>query len=990
MESTFFDYSESNGLVLCHNLNMVRNEWERLYIFEAIKFGVDAILFRRFFKSESERPYRSQPVVCIFNRDDAFFNSPDHVKLHATIWSAGNNEIYIIKGQTRIFVLNGRLPAEPDKEKKLSIEEVCLANQALKDYDHARFAAHLFGSGTFWEQRGFEKKLDANKSPYILLLDYLLKTRSSLLSSKALKLGPATIDKLLVTCILIKFLEERDDDQGKHTLRSIYEKYEISNFPEALSNGVFLNVLEDLSGEFNGKIFDKFSREEKSTLAETDLGLLSGFLQGNLNVGTRQLFLWDQYNFKYLPAEVISAIYENFIQADAQRQSGKTEKGIVYTPIHLVNFLIDEVMPLDKGHELFQGESFTILDPACGSGVFLVAAYKRLLQWWIINNSTEGVIKYPTSAQALKILEDNIFGVDIKETATLVSIFGLTTALIDTLTPKELWNNLKFSDLGNRNIQSDSFFDWSLKNDLSSRSFDLVIGNPPFNPISGLSKKDAVTDHQLSRFEIKNTDVPGNNFALKFFEGSLYLGKMVCMILPASALLYSPSSGKYRARLFSKFNVSRIFDFTHLRRDLFHKTADTPVVAIIAENRQSERKPIAHTVIKRMLVSEKKIGFEIDGYDRHMVRWDWAVDEKKFFVWKANLLGGGRLFHLIYRLSLLPTFRDYLAGREKENPEWIYSSGYKVGGDTQKKKKYAFIAEGKKIESIDEEGTYTLSRDGEKTDMLEFSPDERIYTPPMLVIDQRMGKKNIPLTYITNFQTSKFIYFNRDFVGIHAPESERSALEALYNAIKEDYNRLYLFYTTLLSGSCLVSTETEINKRDIDLLPFPEDQSQLQLSDNEQLILNDVLKYQVNLGKATSKNSGGEIFETQVTGNQLERFGELFCENLNQRYGQQDKWWQAGQVENDGTNIIYQFGFGTWREMRGNASWFANADLSAIVKDNQSNYGATFTRITRIYQHIEGFDCIFLVKPSKVRYWLNSIAIRDADETIADLRKEGF
>lgn len=989
MKPTFFDYSEYNGLVLCQQISMAKSEAERLYIYEAIKFGVDAVLFRRYFQHGNVRPYRSEPAVCIFNRDDAFFDTPDHIRLHATIWSAGNNEIYIVKGQTRIYIINGRLPAEPNEKNQLSVASICLANKAIRDYDHSTFSASLFGSGTFWEQRGFQEKLDANKSPYILLLDYLLKTRGDLLKNSGLHLNPSTIDKLLVTCILIKFLEERDDDQGKHTLRSIYEKYSITSFSAALINHVFVNVLQDLSSEFNGRIFDKFDDEEKTSLSTADLSLLSGFLQGNLDVGTRQLFLWDQYNFKYLPAEVISAIYENFIQADAKRQSGKTEKGIVYTPIHLVNFLIDEVMPLEKAHEMFADEKFKILDPACGSGVFLVAAYKRLLQWWIINNSSEGNVKYPTSAQALRILEDNIFGVDIKETATLVSIFGLTTALIDTLTPKELWNNLKFSDLENENIRSNNFFDWSLSGQMSSRSFDLVIGNPPFNPIAGTSKIAAVTDVQLAIFGIKNSDIPGNNFALKFFEGSLYLGKRVCMIIPAAVLLYSKASAAYRTRLFTSFNVSRIFDFTHLRRGLFHRTADTPVVAVIADNKPTEHKPITHTVVKRMLASEKKIGFEIDAYDQHFVRWDWAVDSSKFFIWKANLLGGGRLFHMAYRLSLLPTLKDYIDKKATADAEWIYSSGYKVGGNA-KKHYYQFIDQGVKISSVDEEGEYVLTNGGEKTNMLEFSPDERIYTPPMLVIDQRLGKRNLPLAYIDQFPSTKFAYFNRDFIGIHAPANDRSALQELYKAIKEDFKDLYLFYTAILSGSCLVLTETEINKRDIDLLPFPEDRTELILSKNERLILNDVLKYQIHLGKSLSKNAAGEIFESPVKKKQLDLFGEIFCENMNQIYKRGDNKWQKGRVESNSANTIFQFGFGPAESLLHDGQSLGSTDLSNILYNTQSNSSALYNRTVRIYQHIKGFDCVFIIKPSKARYWLNSVAIRDADETIVDLKREGF
>ncbi|WP_162128706.1 Eco57I restriction-modification methylase domain-containing protein [Flavobacterium phycosphaerae] len=86
-------------------------------------------------------------------------------------------------------------------------------------------------------------------------------------------------------------------------------------------------------------------------------------------------------------------------------------------------------------------------------------------------------------------MEDNIFGVDLKKTATLVSVFSLTTALLDKLTPQEIWNNLELKDLSQKNIQNKDFFDWCNDAVKQSMRFNLVIGNPPFNPIKGISKK---------------------------------------------------------------------------------------------------------------------------------------------------------------------------------------------------------------------------------------------------------------------------------------------------------------------------------------------------------------------------------------------------------------------------------------------------------------------------------------------------------------------
>ena len=187
-------------------------------------------------------------------------------------------------------------------------------------------------------------------------------------------------------------------------LKAIYKKYEIGtqDFAEAVEKGYCLDIFEELGKELNGKVFDQFSEKEKKQIRNTNLYLLAQFLRADINLDKKQLLIWKQYSFNHLPAEVISAIYENFIQDNILRQKEngvkkklkkeklEKEKGVVYTPIHLVNMLIDETMPLYKAKEYFENENFKILDPACGSGAFLVAAYKRLLQWWIINNSKNG------------------------------------------------------------------------------------------------------------------------------------------------------------------------------------------------------------------------------------------------------------------------------------------------------------------------------------------------------------------------------------------------------------------------------------------------------------------------------------------------------------------------------------------------------------------------------------------------------------------------
>jgi len=987
-------YTTHNGL--CVSLDDAKNNTERLYLDEALKLGVNAVFFRRFYKETEthEIPFHSEPAVCIFNITESFFNSQEHKELHAALWSQGKVEIYILQSSTRIDIINARKPAKRISNEDLEIdkddEKLLLVSEALRKFDDHRFSAHLFGSGTFWEQSDFIEAIDGNSSPYIYLLDYLMQVRKMLSESQELNIKASTLDKLLVVCILVKFLEEIKDDNGKHTLGKIYKTYKIKDFAEALEQKLCVQILNRLSTEFNGKIFDTFSNDEKNKLQKADLTLISQFLRANINLRTKQYFIWEQFSFKHLPAEVISAIYENFIQAEALRKKGVTEKGVVYTPIHLVNLLVDEVMPLEQP-ELFSNNTFKVLDPTCGSGVFLVAVYKRMLQWWTINNSKNGRIKYPNKRIAQKILEDNIFGVDTEETATLVSIFGLTTALLDKLTPKEIWDNLKFKDLKGRNIREESFFSWAHANKNSEKEFDLVIGNPPFNPPSGVSKTDVVTDEELSLFNVQSKDIPNNNLALKFLEGALFFGKKTCLIIPANVILYNKSSSaqKYRTRLFSDFTVLKIYDFTHLRRSLFHRTADTPVVAFILKNQSSSNhNSIEHIVVKRELLSERKIRFEIDYYDRHQVLWNWATSTDKQFIWKTNLLGGGRLFNLIYKLSSFESLKDLIDVKKKENPEWAYEVGYETG-NTKSKEVINYLHKQDKVTHIDKSGE-VHSDEIEETKFFYRPKTSKLFCLPLLIMHKKIGNEFLPIGLKEN-HNRKYLVFNNSFVGIHAPKEDYNILQSIYSHIKK-HQQTYIFWILATSSSSMVYQETAITKSELDSLPFPKfgDGKDINLSESEISLREDILKYYVHLGKAISKKGAGNILHEPINEKELIMFGNTFCNALNEIYAKNGRSWQMGQVIQSPTFVRFQIGFGKNKGLKFGYSQNSQEEYLSLLEDTKKNSGTIHKRIIRFYNHEKGYDCIYLIKPQTKKYWLKSIALRDADDTFVDLKKAGF
>lgn len=988
MKHSFLDklgYTANNGLV--HNVGEARNNVERLYIDgvqRSLVVPASAVFFRRFYGSdEEEAPVVSIPAVCIFNRGDAFFNSEDHKVLHAELWSAGKTEVYIILGETQIDIINARKPAKQQgKDVSLYHTDLRLVSAAVKAFEDTRFSAHLFSNGTFWEQPELQSKIDGNSTPYDFLLTYLMEARKSLLGDKRIELGVPTIDRLLITAILIKFLEEIKDDDGKHTLKEVYKKHGLTEetFEEGLRMGKCQGILSDLAAEFNGKVFDTFSSDEKEAISKANLTPLADFLSADIDLNTSQGFLWKQYSFAHLPAEVISAIYENFIQAEADRNA-EIRKDVVYTPLHLVNLMIDEAMPLEKP-ELFEHQIFRILDPACGSGVFLVAAYKRLLQWWAINEwrRTDKVV-YPNKETAKQILEDNIFGVDIEKVAALVSIFGLTTAFLDKLTPKEIWDNLKFKDLSQHNIQGLNFADWAIQAKEKGERFELVIGNPPFND----SPNGTITNENLKHLVGKS--VPGNKLALKFLELALRFGEKVCMIIPSNVFLYNKSepSSAYRKGVFTDCTVEKIYDFTHLRRDLFHNTADVPVMALIVQNTPSKGETIEHIVVKRQILGDKKLHFEIDYYDKHPVRLDWAIDEQKQFVWKTNLLGGGRLFHLVYRLSLLETFGSFIEKMKNENSEWAYSVGYKVEG-AKKKKDVDYIHNKPSIitKSFDDSEDFRTFIEG-NNDFAE-PRNQKIYEPPHLIFKTNLGRYNVPVHY-----SEEYLCFKDKLVGLHSPEECKQILYDIYRKFKKPaFAKFMRFWIYSSSSETIINLETACKKEDIDSMPFPADEEYTSFYKHEEVIQNDVLSYLIHLGKAITKGNAGKILHDPITESELKSFGQIFCEVLNDIYQEDGNSWQMGKVVETPTLIAYQLGFGKDGGLPYDYSRSAESSLYALIDNPKSNTGVRFKRIIRRYQHVDGYDCVYLIKPKARRYWLQSIALRDADDTFIDLKKAGY
>ena len=176
--------------------------------------------------------------------------------------------------------------------------------------------------------------------------------------------------KLLVQCLLIKYLEERDEDSQSGYFASTYFQthFQCNGLCDVIRQGKLLDLLDKLASDFNGKIFqwDKEKEvKERTSIRKTEIKYLANYLDANIE--NNQYVFRRLYSFSHLPVEVISSVYEELLT---------DSKDIVYTPEMIVSTLVDECMPLQSPQK-----DFKLIDVSCGSGIFLVKAYKRIVQW---------------------------------------------------------------------------------------------------------------------------------------------------------------------------------------------------------------------------------------------------------------------------------------------------------------------------------------------------------------------------------------------------------------------------------------------------------------------------------------------------------------------------------------------------------------------------------------------------------------------------------
>jgi len=371
--------------------------------------------------------------------------------LHGALWNQGlASVLLVIAGSTlRLFSLVRTPLQEPDEffESRCLISSLEMATDALL----SRELIPGVESGRLWRDNAsfFPSKERVDR----VLLDNLLAAHRQLQDGS---LNSEEAQALLTQTMFISYLEDRDILTAEY-FRAISND-RVDNFLSLLECSD-VNLLRDffqsLRDDFNGDLFvgpcTFEPKAESADITEQSLEILARFKSGREEManGGQQRF-WG-YDFKYIPIELVSAVYDRFL---GERENERRKTGAYYTPMFLADLIVSQtwqVLPERvKQHGRF-------LDPACGSGIFLVRSFQYLCENWR-NTHKSDTIPWKT----LLTLVDRINGWDINAGAIRVSVFSIYIGLLDEVSHRDIKKLIKRGKLlpkvWGRNLINRDFF----------------------------------------------------------------------------------------------------------------------------------------------------------------------------------------------------------------------------------------------------------------------------------------------------------------------------------------------------------------------------------------------------------------------------------------------------------------------------------------------------------------------------------------------------
>jgi len=438
---------------------------------------------------------------------------------------------------------------------------------------------------------------------------------------------------------------------------------------KSLTYAVFARLAED----FNGDLFVDLPAERRAVKPK-HLSLIEGFLQGTASTMQEPLFLWA-YDFSIVPTSLISTMYEIFHQEDIGAKDSH------YTPTELVEYVLagtltDEVLARRP----------RICDPACGSGLFLVEAYRFLVRYEMARTG-----RSLSPARLRKLLVERIAGIDINEEAIRLAAFSLYLAYLNYQSPQDVRRAVPLPRLIWRADQpqpsplvvADAFTenrprqrsDTEAANTAlpwPEKSFDVIVGNPPWTePQRGASR---LPDAWAERREL----AVGNRSRSQLFLWralSLLKDRGTGALLVAATTFLTARSKDFRGSWLQRARVERVVNFTNGRHVFF--TGSVAPFMLVRFTTSSKPPPPDHRFVYETVMPSEALrrtrSMGVGRLERRVVAQ--SSLQAHDYLWKAYAWGGHYDAALLSRLDLEPQLGDLLP--RDPGPGWGYQWGDK-------------------------------------------------------------------------------------------------------------------------------------------------------------------------------------------------------------------------------------------------------------------------------------------------------------------------
>lgn len=651
--------------------------------------------------------------------------------LYERVWCMSRPQLLFLSCPAELLVLDlTKAPPKPDESISDHSRLIAVARSIsevqvkLSEYHRERIE-----TGALFGEERFSSSL--NRSDRALIRD--LKTVRRQLAAITTRTGfkkPTLRDlhSLIGRAIFIRYLEDREiltpayfesvAARRKEWARLLAQGPASPTIEPRLAENRFLRVLQNkdfsyalfdqLAIDFNGDTFP-IDDGERERIQQDHLDQLRGFLLGN-TTGQQELFFFA-YRFDVIPIELISTIYEEFYN---EREGKDRNKGSHYTPPALVEFVLAQTLTPDV-----LARRPRVIDPACGSGIFLVEAFRRIVR----NLCAEQAGRRVSRPQLRKILREQIAGMDINEEAVRVAAFSLYLAFLHYQSPREInaerrlpylkWvaeTERKMREKKNPDAQfldillaANSFdvmlgrFPDEVTKRFGSASASVVVGNPPW----GYPKKEDEEGRKGMASTVtwcqakEGRPLGDKELSQAFIHLTMALlrpgGKAGLLVSSGVFFKHHDTSRQFRRVWLESATLKHVVNFAHVRH-IFFSGAEreaqgiSPFVSVVFEKTKPDLKGndsrFPYWSAKRSAVVANTQAVVLSRGDMHWLSQRDCLENEK--LWKIYWWGGHRDEALIRKLDVLPklgTLSKYFPGMEVLSGQGFKEANRKFNAD---------------------------------------------------------------------------------------------------------------------------------------------------------------------------------------------------------------------------------------------------------------------------------------------------------------------